>query len=90
MSTTKQSVRFPGESAAYRSARNELLDDEIALRRHLEAVAAGRRNLPLGGEAPEDYAFDDVRLSQLFTAGKDTLVIYSYMYGPQMEQPCPL
>jgi hypothetical protein len=32
--------RFPGESAAYRSARNALLAEEIELRRHIERVAA--------------------------------------------------
>jgi predicted dithiol-disulfide oxidoreductase (DUF899 family) len=87
-----ESKRFPGESEAYRSARNELLEEEIALRRHIEAVAAKRRSLPLGGEVPEDYAFDEqggqVRLSELFADGKDTLIVYSYMYGPQMKQPC--
>ena len=40
----------------------------------------------------EDYVFDaegkQVRLSELFTPGKDTLLVYSYMYGPQMAQPC--
>ncbi len=91
----KHDVRFPGESDSYRSARNELLDAEIELRRQIEAVAAKRRKLPLGGEVPEDYAFDasdgrKVRLTELFRDGKDTLVIYSFMFGPQMEQPCPL
>jgi len=57
MSEPKHSVRFPGESEAYRSARDELLDDEIELRRQVEAVAAKRRDLPLGGEVPEDYVF---------------------------------
>lgn len=94
MSTAKHAVRFPGESAAYRTARNALLQDEAALRRDLEAVAAKRRKLPLGGEVPQDYLFDadgkKTRLSQLFEKGKDSLVVYSYMYGPQMEQPCPL
>jgi predicted dithiol-disulfide oxidoreductase (DUF899 family) len=28
-----------------------------------------------------------VRFSQLFEPGKDTLVVYSFMYGPQMEKP---
>jgi predicted dithiol-disulfide oxidoreductase (DUF899 family) len=97
MSEPKQSVGFPGESEAYRSARDELLDDEIELRRQIEAVAAKRRSLPLGGEVPEDYAFEEqsdggavrpVRLSELFAEGKDTLIVYSYMYGPQMPEPC--
>ena len=96
MTTSKHSVRFPGESAAYRAARDKLLDAEIALRRQVEAVAAERRKLPLGGEIPHDYLFEEsdgttarpVRLSQLFADGRDTLMIYSYMYGPQMAQPC--
>ena len=41
---------FPNESEAYRKARDELLEAEIALRRQTEAVAAARRALPLGGE----------------------------------------
>jgi predicted dithiol-disulfide oxidoreductase (DUF899 family) len=40
-------------SAEYRAARNALLDDEITLRAQIEAVAAKRRALPLGGEVPE-------------------------------------
>ncbi len=85
-------MRFPGESDAYRSARNELLEAEKDLRRDVENVAAKRRQLPLGGEPPEDYRFDGehgaVRLSELFDDGKDSLIIYSYMYGPQMAKPC--
>jgi predicted dithiol-disulfide oxidoreductase (DUF899 family) len=49
---------FPNESAEYRTARNELLNAEIALRRQTEAVAAMRRALPIGGEIKEDYAFE--------------------------------
>jgi predicted dithiol-disulfide oxidoreductase (DUF899 family) len=97
MSEAKHSVRFPGENAAYREARNALLDDEIQLRRNIEEVAAKRRALPLGGQLPVDYLFEapavdgspqQVRLSELFSAGKDTLIIYSFMYGPKMAQPC--
>ncbi|MGH8362153.1 MAG: DUF899 family protein, partial [Gammaproteobacteria bacterium] len=90
---------FPGETGAYRKVRDKLLREEMALRRHTEAVAAQRRKLPLGGMIPEDYVFEGVdelmgvrpvRLSELFAPGKDTLVIYSYMYGPNMERPCPM
>jgi len=98
MSTSKHSIRFPGETEAYRAARNKLLDSEIKLRRELESVAAQRRNLPVGGPVPEDYQFAEIsgsssaptstRLSQLFEDGKDSLIIYSYMYGPEMAQPC--
>jgi predicted dithiol-disulfide oxidoreductase (DUF899 family) len=86
--------RFPNESGEYRRARNALLESEIALRRQIEAVAAQRRALPPGGEIPEDYVFQEgedarpVRMSQLF-AGKPTLIVYSFMYGPKMEHACP-
>jgi predicted dithiol-disulfide oxidoreductase (DUF899 family) len=42
-------LSFPNESAECRTARNALLDAEIALRRQIEAVAAQRRSLPPGG-----------------------------------------
>src|ERR671936_2300174 len=82
-------VAFPGESEEYRAARNRLLEQEIELRRLTEAVAAARRALPPGGAVPEDYVFQgkdadggraDVRLSDLFEPGKDSLVIYSFMF----------
>jgi len=53
------SFRFPGESDSYRRARNQLLQAEIELRRRVEEVAALRRQLPLGGEIPEDYVFEE-------------------------------
>jgi predicted dithiol-disulfide oxidoreductase (DUF899 family) len=94
------SVGFPGESGEYRAARDRLLDQEIALRRAMEAVAAARRELPPGGVVPKDYVFQgrgaggvptDVRLSELFAPGKDSLVIYSMMFprDPGDERPAP-
>jgi predicted dithiol-disulfide oxidoreductase (DUF899 family) len=94
------SVTFPGESAEYRAARDRLLAQEIELRRAMEAVAAARRELPPGGVVPEDYVFQgagadgtptDVRLSKLFAPGKDSLVIYSFMFprDPGDERPGP-
>lgn len=84
---------FPGESTEYRAARDRLLEAEVELKRHTEAVAAMRRELPPGGVVPQDYVFgqDDgeVRLSELFGSAHDTLVIYSFMYGPEDERPCP-
>lgn len=86
-------VRFPNESEDYRRARDALLAEEIELRRHIERVAQQRRELPPGGVLPKDYAFEGeggpVRLSELF-AGKQTLAVYSYMFGPQRKQPCPM
>ncbi|TML11916.1 MAG: DUF899 domain-containing protein [Actinobacteria bacterium] len=94
------SVAFPGESAEYRGARDRLLGQEIELRRAMEAVAAARRALPPGGVVPEDYVFQgkradgslaEVRLSELFAPGKDSLVIYSFMFprDPGDERPGP-
>jgi predicted dithiol-disulfide oxidoreductase (DUF899 family) len=79
-------VRFPGESKEYRRERNRLLEAEAGLRWTIEKVAAQRRALPLGGTVPDDYRFEQavdgeaVRFSDLFEAGKDTLVIYSFMF----------
>ena len=85
-------AHFPNESAAYRAARNELLAEEIELRRHVERVAAQRRALPMGGEIPKDFEFvseaGPVRLSELF-GDKDTLMVYSMMFGPQRKAACP-
>ena len=79
-------IRFPGESEEYRRERNQLLQAEAELRRQIETVAAERRALPRGGVVPVDYRFEEasvgrvVRFSELFEAGKDTLVIYSFMF----------
>lgn len=85
--------QFPNEDASYRAARDELLAAETALRKQIEAVAEMRRGLPPGGMA-EDYEFESpagpVKLSGLFEDGKDSLVIYSYMFAPEAESPCPM
>lgn len=101
MATSLHSIRFPGESVAYREARNELLDAERALRQNLETVAALRRKLPPGGPVPEDYIFEEgsqdlsdsqsvrkTRMSELFDPGQDTLLVYSYMFAPNMKSAC--
>lgn len=93
-------VSFPGESAQYRQARDLLLGQEEELRRATEAVAAARRALPPGGAVPEDYVFQgrgadgrpaDVRMSELFAPGQDSLVIYNMMFprAPDEDLPCP-
>ncbi len=91
---------FPGESAEYRAARDRLLEQEIELRRSMEAVAAARRELPPGGVVPEDYVFEGqgpggfptpMRLSELFAPGRDSLAIYNFMFprDPGDERPGP-
>ena len=98
---SKHKIRFPGESESYRAARDRLLDAEIEMRRTIESVAAKRRSLPLGGQVPQDYTFEEivgengagikrkVRMSELFAPGKDTLILYSFMFGPEMASACP-
>src|ERR1700741_1362872 len=79
-------VHFPGESSEYRRARNELLEDEAALKALSEKVAPKRRALPAGGLVKEDYVFESagdgskVRLSELFVPGRNSLVIYNMMF----------
>src|SRR5689334_22181280 len=94
------SISFPGESREYRAARDRLLQREISLRREMEAVAALRRELPPGGAIKTDYVFQgegadraptDVRMSELFEPGKDSLAIYSFMFprDPDDDTPAP-
>ena len=89
---------FPGESADYRAARDRLLEQEVELRRATEAVAASRRALPPGGPVPQDYVFQgtgpdgasrNVKLSELFEPGKNSLVIYNFMFprDPRDDSP---
>lgn len=86
--------RFPNETDGYREARDELLRAEIDLRRATEAVARQRRALPLGGVVADDYAFTELdgqttRMSELFEHGRNTLIVYNLMFGPDDERPCP-
>ena len=87
-------IRHLGESADYRAARQALLIEEIELKRHIERVAAQRRALPAGAELAQSYSFvaEDgrtVTLEELF-GPHQTLVVYSYMFGPQRQAPCPM
>lgn len=85
-------AHYPNESAEYRAARNQLLADEIELRRHVERVASQRRRLPRGGEIAQDFELASetgpIRFSSLF-GRHQTLMVYSMMYGPQRNAPCP-
>jgi predicted dithiol-disulfide oxidoreductase (DUF899 family) len=94
------SITFPGESTEHRAARNRLLKREIELRRATEALAGARRELPPGGVVPEDYVFQgagkdgaptEVRLSELFAPGKNSLAIYNFMFPRDSgdERPGP-
>lgn len=86
-------VRYPNESAEYRAARSALLAEEIELRRHIEQVAAQRRALPPGGPVIGDYRFQTEDGPSDFAGlfgDKPTLGLYSYMFGPERDRPCPM
>lgn len=89
----KNTSQFPNESAEYRKARNELLKEELDLRRQLWRVAEKRRALPPGGKVTQDFRFHgasgEVSLSELF-GSHETLILYSMMYGPERKQGCPM
>lgn len=90
----KRNPRFADETAAYATAREALLAEEIAVRRHLGSLAAQLGDLPQGPEIDGDYVFHDangdaLKLADLF-GDKETLVIYHWMYGPERERPCPM
>ena len=89
-------LRYPNETEEYRVARQALNQEELALVSKVKEVAALRRQLPLGGQIPEDYTFawaDDarlnqpVRISELF-GDKNTLLLYNFMFGPSWDNPC--
>ena len=90
-------IRYPNETPEYRKARDALLKEEQALVDKTKALAAKRRTLPLGGQLKEDYVFQwandgkvgkRVKFSELF-GDKSTLMLYSFMYGPNWDNPCP-
>ncbi|MGH2616504.1 MAG: DUF899 family protein [Thermomicrobiales bacterium] len=93
---------YPGESAEYAQARQQLFAAEIALRDQIERVAQMRRALPLGKRMP-DYVFregpaaltrnapadfSDVHLSELFDDGHDTLIVDHLMFAAADDEPC--
>ena len=90
-------LRYPNESREYRVARDSLLKDEQELVNKVKSVAERRRNLPRGGQLKEDYVFQwandgkvgkRVKFSELF-GDKNTLMLYSWMFGPNWDNPCP-
>jgi predicted dithiol-disulfide oxidoreductase (DUF899 family) len=81
-----------------------LLAEEIALKDHVERVAAMRRELQPGREL-QDYVFKEgpadlsrndpkdfkeTKLSELFAPDKNELFVYHLMYGPGWESACPM
>ena len=69
--------------------------DEQELIDKVRSAAEKRRKLPRGGQLKEDYVFQwandgkvgkRVKFSELF-ADKNTLLLYSFMYGPNWTIP---
>src|SRR5258707_4706692 len=55
-------IRFPSESAEYRTARDRLLERETDLRRAMEAVAGAQRRLPTRCVLPDGYLLFAARI----------------------------
>ncbi|MFL6515835.1 MAG: DUF899 family protein [Chthoniobacterales bacterium] len=90
-------LRYPNETREYRDARDALLKEEQELVVKVKSVAEKRRKLPAGGELKQDYVFrwandgkvgKNVKFSELFE-DKNTLLLYSFMFGPHWDNPCP-
>src|SRR5256885_13112293 len=98
-----QYTRLPDQSAEHVARREELRQAEVELMRHSERVAELRRNLP-PGPVVQDYVFQEgprdldagddpltsVRLSELFSGPRRSLVIYQLMYGKLQTSACPM
>ena len=70
---------FPGESADYAKARQDLLAAEIDFRRHMTRLTAQRQALPPGPLITKDYRFKD---EQGFEVG----LSYSYSSGSSLSE----
>jgi predicted dithiol-disulfide oxidoreductase (DUF899 family) len=100
---TFRQTNLDNEPQEYLLKREELRLAEIELRAQRERVAELRRNLPQG-PAVQDYLFEEgpsslgsgdtpirkVRLSQLFTRPRRSVVLYQFMYGKKQTKPCPM
>ena len=96
-------TNLANESSEYLAKREELRLAEIELMRQRERVAELRRHLPEGAPI-QDYEFEEgprdlnagdaparsVRLSELFTTPKRSLVIYHFMFGKRQTKACPM
>ena len=100
---TFRQTNLTNESSEYLAKREELRLAEIELMRHRERIAELRRHLPQGAPI-QDYQFEEgprdlnagdapvrtVRLSELLTKPKSSLIIYHLMYGKEQIEPCPM
>jgi predicted dithiol-disulfide oxidoreductase (DUF899 family) len=103
MDGTLRHTRLANEPREYLQKREELRLAEMEMFRNIERVAALRRALPAGAEVT-DYVFQEgprdlnagdgpitaVRLSELFTDPRRTLIVYHFMFGKQNTTACPM
>ena len=72
-------------------ARKEFLVEEKAFTKARDALSEKRRNLPWV-RVEKDYEFQgsdgSLSLSDLFD-GRNQLVVYHFMYGPDWKEGCP-
>lgn len=85
------------QSDAYRALREELRQQEIALKEQRERVAELRRRLPLDTVIEDHHVTEaadgstrEVRLSELFTDRDLPLVLVHFMFGKKQREPCPM
>jgi predicted dithiol-disulfide oxidoreductase (DUF899 family) len=73
------------------AARTALLEQEKAMTRERDKLAADRRRLPMV-EVTEDYRFTgpqgELKLVDLFE-GRKQLIVYHFMFAPEWEEGCP-
>ena len=85
-----QAQRIVGE-AAWLDARRILMDEEKALLRAHDRLAAKRRELPWM-RVEKDYAFQSeagaVSLPDLFE-GREQLIVWHFMFGADWTEGCP-
>jgi len=77
----------------WNKAREELLEKEKALTRHIDEIVEARRNMPwrkVTNYTFKDLSGDPVQLTELF-ANKtlNTLIIQHFMMGPNVTKGCP-
>ena len=93
------------QSAAYRKARDELLEAERELMEQRERVAELRRGLPGGTLLDRDYTFlegpldlnrnsetdyFETNLTDLLADGRNELILQHMMFAPDAERGCPM
>jgi len=95
--TNMSELRYPNESRQYREARDALLKDEKRACRQSQ-IGGGkaprspsRRAVERGLRLPMGERRESREQREILRAvwDKNTLLLYSFMYGPNWDNPCP-